>query len=103
MKVLDRYIFFELIGPFLIGVLGFVLVMAVDLLFTMADLIINKGVPLWAVVKLLVYKLPSIMVLTFPVSTLFATAMALVDFPRIARSSRCAPLGLPCLGSHSLL
>lgn len=77
MKILDRYLFFEMIGPFLIGVVGFVLVLAVDLLFTMADLIINKGVPAWAVLKLLVYKLPSIMVLTFPVSTLFSTAMAL--------------------------
>lgn len=77
MKVVDRYVCIEMIGPFLIGVVGFVLVLAVDLLFTMADLIINKGVPLWAVVKLLIYKLPSIMVLTFPVSTLFATAMAL--------------------------
>jgi lipopolysaccharide export system permease protein len=77
MKVIDRYVTIEMIGPFLVGVVGFVLVLAVDLLFTLADLIINKGVPLWAVLKLLVYKLPSLMVLTFPVSTLFATAMAL--------------------------
>ncbi len=77
MKVIDRYISLEMLGPFLIGVLGFVLVLAVDLLFTMADLIINKGVPLWAVTKLLIYKLPAIMVLTFPVSTLFATTMTL--------------------------
>ena len=77
MKVLDRYVFFEMIGPFLIGVVGFILVLTVDLLFTMADLIINKGVPFWAVLKLLVYKLPSLLVLTFPVSTLFGTAMAL--------------------------
>lgn len=77
MKVIDRYVSMEMIGPFLVGVIGFVLVMAVDLLFTMADLIINKGVPLWAMLKLLIYKLPAIMVLTFPVSTLFATAMAM--------------------------
>ncbi|MBU0672267.1 MAG: LptF/LptG family permease [Candidatus Margulisbacteria bacterium] len=77
MKVIDRYVFMEMLGPFMIGVIGFVLVLAVDLLFTMADLIINKGIPLWAVLKLLLYKLPAIMVLTFPVSTLFATAMAL--------------------------
>jgi len=77
MKIIDRYVVFEMLGPFLIGVVGFVLVLAVDLLFTMADLIINKGVPLWAMVKLLIYKLPAIMVLTFPVSTLFAVAMAL--------------------------
>lgn len=77
MKILDRYLWVEMLGPFMVGVIGFVMVMAVDLLFTMADLIINKGVPLWAVLKLLVYKLPSIMILTFPVSTLFAVAMAL--------------------------
>ncbi|MBU0501831.1 MAG: LptF/LptG family permease [bacterium] len=77
MKILNRYLFFEVLGPFLVGVVGFVMVLAVDLLFTMADLIINKGVPLLAVVKLLAYKLPSIMELTFPVSMLFGTAMAL--------------------------
>ncbi|PIS28085.1 hypothetical protein COT42_08875 [Candidatus Saganbacteria bacterium CG08_land_8_20_14_0_20_45_16] len=82
MKTLDRYVAVELIGPFLIGVVGFVLVMTVDLLFTMADLIINKGVPFWAVLKLLIYKLPSIMVMTFPVSTLFATAMSMGRFSK---------------------
>jgi lipopolysaccharide export system permease protein len=77
MKIIDRYVAREMIGPFIIGILGFILVLAVDLLFTMADLIINKGVPLGAVMKLLVYKLPSLLVLTLPVSTLFGTAMAL--------------------------
>ena len=77
MKILDRYVFVEMAGPFLVGIVGFILVLTVDLLFTMADLIINKGVPLWAVLKLLVYKLPSLLVMTFPVSTLFGTVMAL--------------------------
>jgi len=77
MKVIDRYLLFEMFGPFLVGILGFILVLSVDLLFTMADLIINKGVPIWAVLKLLVYKLPALLVMTFPVSTLFSTAMAL--------------------------
>ena len=77
MKVIDRYVASETIGPFLIGIVGFVLVMTVDLLFTMADWIINKGVPLWAVLKLLLYKLPSILVMTFPVATLFGAAMAM--------------------------
>jgi lipopolysaccharide export system permease protein len=77
MKVLDRYVLRETLAPFIVGVVGFILVLTVDLLFTMADLIINKGVPAWAVLKLLVYKLPSLLVMTFPVSTLFGTAMAL--------------------------
>jgi lipopolysaccharide export system permease protein len=77
MKILDRYLLFEMLGPFLVGVFGFILVLSVDLLFTMADLIINKGVPLWAVLKLLFYKMPSLLVMTFPVSTIFGTTMAL--------------------------
>jgi len=77
MKTLDKYLTIEVLGPFFIGIIGFVMVMAVDLLFTMADLMINKGVPALEVLKLLVYKLPSIMELTFPVSMLFAVAMAL--------------------------
>ncbi|MGB9613729.1 MAG: LptF/LptG family permease [Candidatus Margulisiibacteriota bacterium] len=77
MKIIDRYLLFEMLGPFLVGVFGFILVLAVDLLFTMADLIINKGVPVWAVLKLLLYKMPSLLVMTFPVSTIFGVAMTL--------------------------
>jgi lipopolysaccharide export system permease protein len=82
MKLLDRYVLMEMLGPFLVGVVGFILVLTVDLLFTMADLIINKGVPIWAVLKLLLFKMPSLLVMTFPVSTLFGTAMALGRFSK---------------------
>ncbi len=77
VKVLDRYIILELIPPFVIGVLGFILIMITDILFTLTDLIINKGIPFQAVLKLLVFKLPAIIVLTFPVAMLFSAAMAL--------------------------
>lgn len=77
LKVLDRYVLSELLGPFFIGILGFILVLITDLLFTFTDMIINKGVPFGAVLKLLIFKLPALMILTFPVSTLFAVAMCL--------------------------
>ncbi|MFA4967059.1 MAG: LptF/LptG family permease [Candidatus Margulisiibacteriota bacterium] len=77
MKILDRYLLNEVISPFLLGIVAFVMVMTVDLLFTFVDLIINKGIPLGAVAQLLLFKLPSIMVLTFPVATLFGIAMCL--------------------------
>jgi len=77
MKILDRYLTWEILSPFLVGVLGFILVMMVDLLFTFVDLIINRGVPLGVVLQLLVFKLPSILILTFPVATLFGVAMCL--------------------------
>jgi len=76
-KILDRYIAREVMAPFVVAIVGFVLIMLIDLIFTFTDLIINKGVPASAVLKLLVFKLPAILVLTFPVSTLFGTMMAL--------------------------
>ena len=77
VKTLDRYMFFELVPPFLLGIAGFIMIMITDLLFTYVDLIINKGVPLLIILRLLIYKLPAIMVLTFPVSMVFATSMVL--------------------------
>lgn len=77
VKLLDRYIIREVLGPFFVGMVGFVVILITDILFTLTDMIINKGVPASAVIKLLVFKLPAMLVLTFPVSTLFGTAMAL--------------------------
>ncbi|MFC1559849.1 LptF/LptG family permease [Candidatus Margulisiibacteriota bacterium] len=77
MKIIDRYIFGEFTAPFFLGIIGFILIMITDLIFTYTNLIINKGVPLLIVLKLLIFKLPAIMVLTFPVSTVFATCMLL--------------------------
>jgi len=77
VKILDRYLLKEVLSPFLLGIVAFVMVMTVDLLFTFVDLMINKGIPLGAVAQLLLFKLPSIMVLTFPVATLFGIAMCL--------------------------
>ncbi|OGC09859.1 hypothetical protein A3J90_00310 [candidate division WOR-1 bacterium RIFOXYC2_FULL_37_10] len=77
MKILDRYLIKETFVPFLLGIVGFVLVMIVDLLFTFVDLIINKGIDFSSVLQLMLYKLPYIMVMTFPVATLFGVSMAM--------------------------
>jgi lipopolysaccharide export system permease protein len=77
LKIIDRYFAAEMLGPFIVGTVGFIMVMITDLLFTYTDLIINKGIPLFAVLQLMLYRLPSILIMTFPVATLFATAMAM--------------------------
>jgi lipopolysaccharide export system permease protein len=89
VKILDRYIFFELVPPFILGIAGFILIMITDLLFTYTDLIINKGVPLLVILRLLIFKLPAIMVLTFPVSMVFATSMV---FSRMSKDSEMTAL-----------
>lgn len=89
MKTLDRYLTKEVLSPFFLGIIGFVMVMTVDLLFTFVDLIINKGIPLFAVASLLFFKLPSILILTFPVATLFGVAMAM---GRLSKDNEIAAL-----------
>jgi len=97
MKILDRYLTGEVLFPFLIGILGFILVMIVDLLFTFVDLIINRGVPLGVVVQLLFFKLPSMLILTFPVATLFGIAMCLGRLSHDHELSALRTSGIPLL------
>ena len=66
-----------MLGPFLVGTIGFIMVMITDLLFTYTDFIINKGIPFLAVLQMMFYRLPAILIMTFPVATLFATAMSM--------------------------
>jgi len=76
-KTVDRYILRELIKPFLAGVAAFIVIMLSNTLFLYAEMIIKSGVPTRAVVALLLYNLPAIMVVTFPVGYLFSTLLVL--------------------------
>lgn len=87
VKKLDRYLLSELIAPFFIGIAGFVVILTTDLLFAFVDLIINRGIPIGAVIQLVLYKLPAIMVLTYPVSFLFASSSL---FNRLSRDGELA-------------
>ncbi len=88
--LLDRFILAEMKGPFLFGVMAFtVLLVAGDLLFDLADLIIEKGVSLGVIARLFVYKLPSVVVLTLPMASLLS---ALLSFGKLSGDSELAAL-----------
>jgi lipopolysaccharide export system permease protein len=77
MRIVDRYIIRELLPPFLLGIGGFLVILVGDILYTLAEYIVTGRVTLEMVVRLLAYKMPAIMVITFPVSTLFGTLLGL--------------------------
>ncbi|MGC9372444.1 MAG: LPS export ABC transporter permease LptG [Thermovirgaceae bacterium] len=82
---LDRYIITQTANAFVFGVLAFtVLLVAGDLLFEIADLMIERGVSLWAVSRLFLYKLPGVVVMTLPMASLLA---ALLTFGRLSSQS----------------
>lgn len=74
---MDRYIIQALLPPFLFGVGIFtVLLVAGDVLFYLANLIVNQGLSLWVALKLFLYKLPEVIVMTLPMSMLLATLLS---------------------------
>ncbi len=97
IPTLDRYILSELFGPFFFGVVGFVIIGMVDILFTMVDLFINSGIPFLVVLRLLIYKIPAIMVLFFPMATLFAAMIVLIRMAKDSEITVFRAGGLPML------
>ncbi|OAM92748.1 lipopolysaccharide export system permease protein [Pelosinus fermentans] len=85
MRILDKYIIKELLGPFIFGIASFSSVfIGTSTLMKIAQYVTQYGASLNSVVKLFIYSLPAIVVLTFPMSMLLA---ALLAFGRLSGSS----------------
>ena len=85
MKIIDRYMLREMGGPFVFGVLAFVLLfVSANILFRLTELVSQLGLSLWTATELFFLWLPSFIVLTFPLATLVAI---LVAFGRLSGDS----------------
>lgn len=90
LRILDTFIAKELAGSFVFGVMSFTIILvAGDLLFDIADLIIEKGVSFWVVSRLFLYKLPSVITLTLPMACLLSS---LLTFGRLSGNSELIAL-----------
>ncbi|MEK9727362.1 MAG: LptF/LptG family permease [Candidatus Margulisiibacteriota bacterium] len=88
-STINRYLIKEFYGPFFFSLGGFVIIGLVDFIFALVDLFINSGVPFGTVFRLLVYKIPAIMVMFLPMSAIFATMLLMV---RMAKDNEIAVL-----------
>ncbi|MBP2650006.1 MAG: permease YjgP/YjgQ family protein [Firmicutes bacterium] len=85
MRILDKYILKELMGPFIFGICAFSSIfIGSSTLFRIAEYVTKYGAPISLVAKLFIYSLPAIVVLTFPMSMLLAS---LLSFGRLSGSS----------------
>ena len=102
MKLIDKVVLKDLIGPFINGMFMFILlVFTAGFLFKATTLLV-QGVPLVMVLKFILYVLPSIVTQTFPMAMLLAALMAFgrlssdreavaifaagISFPRMVRA-----------------
>lgn len=76
MRIFDRYVTREFMGPFLFSVTGFTVVLLSGLLFQLTDLIFVNEVAVFTVSRMLVYRIPATAVMTLPIATLFATLLS---------------------------
>ena len=85
IRILDKYIFREVLLTFLFGICAFSAVfIGSGTLFKIAKYITDYGASLSSVIKVFVYGLPSVIMWTFPMSMLLAT---LLTFGRLSSSS----------------
>jgi LPS export ABC transporter permease LptF len=77
MKKITKYIAKEQLYPFLTGFIFFTFILMLQQFFSLADLLINKDVKIFLVLKLFLIMLPITMSLTIPMSVLFSSIMAL--------------------------
>lgn len=94
--ILDRYIFRELLSPFLISLGALCFVMLTKELLRLVELLVSKGVGLFAVMKVFAHLLPSFLVLTLPIAGIIAsiTAFGRLSFDKELVAMRAAGLSL---------
>ncbi|MDI6869819.1 MAG: LptF/LptG family permease [Bacillota bacterium] len=76
LRTLDWYIFLQVMGPLLYGVAAFTTLFVGGELVNLASLV-TGGAPVDSAVRLLLLKLPQIMVWTFPMAVLLGTLLGL--------------------------
>ena len=102
MKLIDKLVLKDLIGPFLNGIFMFMLLVFTAGFLFQATTLLVQGVPFVTVMKFILYVLPSIVTQTFPMAMLLGALLGFgrlsadkeaiaifaagISFPRIARS-----------------
>ena len=77
MKIIDKYIIKELIIPFSSGVLAFsTILLGSTVLFKLINDTVKYGIPINDMLILILLKLPQIIAISIPMSTLFASLSA---------------------------
>lgn len=77
MRILDRYVLREFLGPFLAAITAFIVISLSVQLFWLAEMVVVKNTPLSTVLRLILFNLPSAIVQVLPFATLFAVLLGL--------------------------
>ena len=99
-RILDRYIFRELLTPFFLSMATLTLVLLIQKMFRLAELAISKGATLLSTLQLLAYIMPGFLVITIPMSLLVATLTA---FTRLSSDSEITAMKASRFSLYNML
>ena len=90
VPLLDRWLISELIGPLLFAIASFTVVsLSVGVMFELVRKIVESGLPVLIAIQVLLLRLPSFLVISFPMATLMATLLA---YSRLSANSELTAL-----------
>ncbi len=90
-RIVDRYIFAELLPPFLLSLGGLCLVVLTKEVLRLVELLVSRGVGVGAALKAFLYLLPSFLVLTLPIAGMIASITA---FSRLSHDKELVAMRL---------
>src|SRR5512132_1961246 len=99
-KIVHRYIFREILVPFLFGLSLFTFVLLIARLLRLIELVVNRGVPAGNIVRLFTYIMPAFLEVTVPMAMLLAI---LVAFGRLSADSEMVALKSSGLSLYQLV
>jgi lipopolysaccharide export system permease protein len=99
-KTLYAYIFKEIPPPFLVGMATFTFVLLMGRFLKLAEMVVEKGVPLSDVIWMVVYLLPSFWLYTIPMALLLAILLA---FGRLSGDSEVTAMKSCGISLYGLL
>jgi lipopolysaccharide export system permease protein len=76
-KIINRYIFKEIAFPFVIILFILTFLLLMGKILQIIDLVINKGVSVFSIAKIIIFLLPSFMLFTVPIALLIAILIAM--------------------------
>ena len=99
-SLIDRYLLWEFLKPFLFSIFTITIITISSTLFEMVELIIVKQVATIKVIKLLLYKLPDVMVESFGVGVLFSTILSLTE---LVKNNEFTAMRMGGIGLHRIM
>jgi len=99
-KIVHRYIFREILVPFLFGLSVFTFILLIARLLRLIELVVTRGVPVMNILKLLTYIMPAFLEVTVPMAMLLAI---LIAFGRLSADSEMVALRSSGLSLYQLI